>query len=89
MHTNIFDRVCMRALCAGVYVRMIIDPQSPRSSHARPSPPPPTPTRPLYDDQQTGYDGLWVLEVHYSNPEEKAGLRDSTGLEVRFIRRAW
>ena len=30
-----------------------------------------------------GYDEYWVLEVHYNNPEEKAGLHDATGMEVR------
>ena len=30
-----------------------------------------------------GYDEFWVLEVHYNNPEGKAGLHDATGMEVR------
>lgn len=32
-----------------------------------------------------GYDEYWVLEVHYNNPEERAGLRDATGMEARVL----
>jgi hypothetical protein len=31
-----------------------------------------------------GYDEYWLLEVHYNNPENKAGLRDATGVEIAY-----
>ena len=30
------------------------------------------------------YDAYWLLEVHYNNPTNKAGLRDATGLVITY-----
>lgn len=37
---------------------------------------------PTIEQNTTGYDEYWVLEVHYNNLDQKAGLHDSTGMEV-------
>ena len=71
-----------------ICVRIVLKRKKDKATESRAAPNQPTnqPTNqpPTIDQSHTqGYDEYWVLEVHYNNPEEEAGLHDATGMEAR------